>query len=137
MKVLQLNRRSIKPYGYIIDASRVKYKPGDNGFGVLFREHSSGWRIAYLVVRNKKITRLERHTNTSETFEPITGKAIIALSSGANPERYKVFILDKPIILKKGIWHNVASITKNCEIKICEGIKVCEDHHNLRSPISL
>ena len=135
MKIQKLTKRSIKPYGRIIDASGVKYKPGDNGFGVIFKERSAGWRIAYLVVRKRKILRLESHPNTAETFEPVRGKALIALAGIADPDNYRIFLLDKPVILEKGVWHNVAALTKNCEIKICEGIKVAEKYHKLKNPI--
>jgi ureidoglycolate hydrolase len=135
MKIHKLTKRSIAPYGRIIDASGVKYKPGDNGFGVIFKERSAGWRVAYLVVRERRITRLENHPNTAETFEPVRGAAVMALAANPEPEKFKLFLLDKPIIVKKGVWHNVAARSKNCEIKICEGIKVIEKHHRLTNPI--
>lgn len=135
MKIHRLTRKSVRPYGSIIDSRTVRYKSGDNGFGVLFRERSKGWRIAYLVVRRRKIVRLESHPNTAETFEPVKGRAIIALAAKRSPGRFKVFLLDKPVILKKGIWHNVAALTAKCEIKICEGIEVVEAYHDLSRAI--
>jgi ureidoglycolate hydrolase len=115
----------------------VRYKSGDNGFGIVFKEKSAGWRIAYLVVRKHKIVRLEKHPNTAETFEPVKGKAIIALASSKTPNDYKLFALDKPVVLKKGVWHNVAALTTTCEIKICEAIKVVEVYRDLQEPIVL
>lgn len=135
MRLRRLTPKSIRPYGRIIDASCVTYKPGDNGFGILFKERSAGWRVAYLVVRRRRIERLERHPNTAETFEPVTGKTAIALAPKTDPEDVRLFLLDKPIILYKGTWHNVAALTRGCELKICEGIEVAEDYHKLPEPI--
>lgn len=136
MKILKLTHKAIRPYGRIIDASYARFKPGDNGFGVVFSERSTGWRIAYLVVRKRRITRLESHPNTAETFEPVSGRAAIALATRARPDAYKLFMLDKPVVLKKGVWHNVVALTGRCEIKICEAIKVREAYHILKEPIA-
>jgi ureidoglycolate hydrolase len=135
MKVYRLTRKNIALYGWIIDSACVNYKADDNGFGIVFKERSSGWRIAYLVVRRKSIERLECHPNTAETFEPVKGRAIIALAGHSHPDRFKLFVLDRPVVLRKGVWHNVMAMTKNCEIKICEGMKVVEKYHKLKIPI--
>lgn len=137
MKIARLTHKNIKPYGRIIDAACVRYKSGDNGFGIVFKEKSAGWRIAYLVVRKDKIVRLEKHPNTAETFESVKGKAVIALARGNAPDNYELFFLDKPVVLKKGVWHNVAAITNTCDIKICEAIKVVEAYYDLQTPIVL
>jgi ureidoglycolate hydrolase len=81
------------------------------------------------------MTRLENHPNTAETFEPVKGRSAIALAPHARPDNFKVFLLDKPVVLKKGVWHNVAALTKRCEIKICEAITVREAYHELDRPI--
>lgn len=135
MKIAKLTHKNIRPYGRIIDASRVRYKPGDNGFGIVFKERSAGWRIAYLVVRRRAIARLERHSNTAETFEPVSGRTVIALATPSRPDACKLFRLDRPIVLKKDVWHNVARVSGRCEIKICEAIRVREAYHRLKEPI--
>ncbi len=135
MKLHKLTHKSIRPYGHIIDAACVRHKPGDNGFGIIYKERSSGWRIAYLVVKKTVMTRLENHPNTAETFEPVKGRAAIALASHKSPKKFRVFLLDKPVVLKKGVWHSIAALTKKCEIKICEGLKVREVYHKLDTPI--
>jgi ureidoglycolate hydrolase len=136
MKIKKLTHKSIKPYGRIIDGSCCRFKPGDNGFGIVFKERAKGWRIAYLVVRKKVISRLECHPNTAETFEPVSGSAVIALASHKDPEGYEVFKLDKPVVLFKGVWHNVAAVSPGPSIKICEGSTVVELYHDLAAPIT-
>jgi len=135
MKMLKITHKNIRPFGRIIDASYARFKPGDNGFGIVFKEKSAGWRIAYLVVRRRRITRLENHPNTAETFEPVRGRAVIALAAHGRPDDFRLFLLDKPVVLKRGVWHNVAALTGRCEIKICEAIKVREVYHDLAEPI--
>ena len=132
----KLTHNSIKPYGYIIDAACVKDDGNGNRFGILLKEKSNGWRIGYLIVRDRKITRLEYH-DTLETFEPVNGSCIIALADNKTPEKAKTFLLDKPIVVKKGIWHDVAAISKKAEIKIVENIDVDGEYYYLKDPIEV
>lgn len=137
MKPCKLTHAKIKPFGYIIDSKCLRYKPGDNGFGIVFKERSAGWRIAYLDVRKRTIARLENHPNTAETFEPVSGRAVIALAKHRDPESFELFALDRPVVLHKGVWHNVAVSSGRAGIKICEGSKVAESYHDLAAPIKL
>ncbi len=124
MKINKLTHEAIKPYGRIIDAKFIKdYGRGDK-FGILLKERSAGWRIGYLILRKKRIERLESHPDSLETFEPIKGRAVIALAAEKSPGNPKIFLLDKPVVLKKGVWHDVAAISGKCEIKIFENIEV-------------
>lgn len=134
LKVNRLTHKSMKPYGFIIDARCVKDKGRGNKFGILLKEKSAGWRIGYLIVRDKKINRIEYH-DTLETFEPVFGKSVIALALHKSPEDLKLFLLDKPVVLKKGIWHEVAAVSKRCEIKICENIEVHGEYYHLKDGI--
>lgn len=131
MKIYRLTHRSIRPFGRIIDRSCVRDRGRGNAFGVLLKERSKGWRIAYLIMRARTITCLEKHPDSIETFEPVSGKAILALATGKNPIKVKLFFLDKPVALKKGIWHGVAAVTKKAEMKIFENIEVNTDYYDL------
>lgn len=134
MKIYKITHKSIKPYGYIIDKRCVKDNGRGNRFGILLKVKSDGWRIAYLIVRAKIITRIEYH-DSLETFEPVNGKVIIALAAYRNPEKLKVFLLDKPIVLKKLIWHDVAVVSEKAELKIFENRKVNGGYHYLKNII--
>jgi len=124
MKINKLTHKAIRPYGVIIDAKCVKDDGRGNCFGILMKEKSKGWRIGYLIVRDKKIKRLESHPDSLETFEPAKGKAVIAFAPGRYPDKIKVFLLDKPVVVKKGVWHEVAAFSRRAEIKIFENISV-------------
>lgn len=133
-KIHRITHRSIKPYGRIIDSRCVKDDGVGNRFGILLKEKSPGWRIGYLIVRDRVIWRVEYH-DSLETFEPVCGKTIIALGTFRAPDRLKVFLLDKPICLNKGTWHDVAAVSKRAEIKIVENIEVDGGYHVLKRPV--
>jgi ureidoglycolate hydrolase len=135
MIIKRLTYKSMKPYGRIIDSKCCKFRPGDNGFGIVFSERSKGWRVAYLVVRKRAIERLERHPNTAETFEPVSGRTLIALAPRRGPAKVEMFLLDKPVVLFRGVWHNVAALSPRSELKICEAINVEEEYRDLDVPI--
>lgn len=132
----KITHESIKPYGCIIDSKCVKDDGKGNRFGILLKEKSSGWRIGYLIVRDKAIKRVEYH-DTRETFEPVSGRCVIALASHKSPEKLTIFLLDKPIVLKKGIWHDVAAVSARAEIKIVENIDVDGEYHYLKTPLKV
>ena len=135
MKIHKLTHKNIRPYGYIIDKRCVKDNGRGNRFGILLKEQSKGWRIGFLILRERSIKKLEMHPDSLETFEPIKGACIIALAAGKAPDRPKVFLLDKPVVLKKGVWHDVAACRGACEIKIFENIEVGVKYHRLKREI--
>jgi len=121
-----LTAQTFRPYGRLIEY------PGKNRKGkkrnlwriVLKEPDRFGWRIAYLVLRDKTLRRLEKHPHTYESFEPVKGKSLIFVSLNRDFKKVKCFRLDKPIILRKGIWHGLISLTSETEIKITENVEV-------------
>jgi ureidoglycolate hydrolase len=136
MKIKKLDHKSIKPYGWVIDREFIKDNGRDDKFGVLLKERSAGWRIGYLILRKKRFEKLESHPGSLETFEPVKGRAIITLAPNKRPHKAEAFLLDRPVVLKKGVWHNVAAISKECEIKIFENIEVKTEYYYLQEGIS-
>lgn len=132
-----MTTKSIEPYGWIIDSSFIEDDGHGDKFDVLVRSQSSGWRIGYLILRSRILTKLEKHPNTLETFEPVKGKAVIALAPEGDPKNIKVFLLDKPIVLKKGVWHNTAAVSKKCEMKIFEDAEVQTEYYDLKTAIKV
>lgn len=136
MRIKRLTHRNIRPYGMIIDASSLRDNGRSDSFGVLLKARSGGWRIAYLILREKYKRNLEMHPDSFETFEPVKGNAVIALAPEKSPYSVKLFYLDRPVVVHKGIWHNVLAIYGKCEMKIFENIEVRTKHHTLKEPIS-
>ena len=137
MRVRKLTGASIKPYGRIIDSSCVKDDGRGNRFGILLKESSKGWRIGYLILRDKCIKRLERHIDSLETFEPVNGRVVIALAGSESPDSASLFFLDKPIVVNKGVWHDVLAISKKSEIKIFENIEVKTEYYSLNKKLMI
>ncbi len=122
MKIHRLQSPAFAKYGWRIEipgrgrASRTK-----NLFRIVVCEDKPvGWRIAYLVVRDRSIDRLEQHPDTFESFEPLAGRSVLFLARGRTPQRVEAFYLDKPIVLRKGIWHGVVTVSREADIKIME-----------------
>ncbi|MBF0483741.1 MAG: hypothetical protein HQL25_03435 [Candidatus Omnitrophica bacterium] len=87
----------------------------------------TGWRCAYLVLRDKTIGRMERHPESDETFEPVKGKALFFVSKDKDMDKIECFNLDKPVVLFKGVWHGLIRQDEEVDIKITENAKVkCE-----------
>jgi len=131
MRVKKLTEAGIKPYGRIIDGAFIEDDNHGNKFGVLLSEKSAGWRIGYLILRGRSVGGLERHIDSLETFEPVKGRAVIALAKAKSPDKAELFFLDKPVVVDKGIWHEVLAVSRVCEIKIFENIEVKTEYYSL------
>ena len=129
VKIEKITAVSFRPFGRIIEYPKKHLKGNKRNLWriILTDPNALGWRIAYLVLRDRRIHRLERHRDTYESFEPIAGKCLIYLSQYPQKGDIKCFLLDCPIILNKGIWHGLVTLDQECEIKITENAKLmCE-----------
>lgn len=136
--IKKITPQNFRRYGKII-AYPDKHKKGTqkNLFRIVLSDPQvKGWRIAYLIVRDKRIRRLENHPFSFESFEPVCGKALLYVSSKKDLKRVECFYLSKPVILKKGIWHGVVTQTKETEIKLTENAKVQCVYWPLKSHLS-
>ena len=124
--IKKINPYNFRQYGWIIAHPRKNtHGKRKNLFHIVVKETGNrGWRIAYLIVRDKTIDRLEQHPGTFESFEPVSGRSILYLTKEKNPKAIAAFYLDRPVILKKGIWHGVVTRGKESEIKITENARV-------------
>lgn len=100
-------------------------------FYIVERESESPWRIAVLRFWNKTIKKIECHPSSKESFEPLKGATVLLVAEHATPLEYKAFFLDKPVCLKKGIWHQVLSITPEAQVKIVENAEVESEFYEL------
>jgi len=130
MKVLKyITKESFARYGFVIDFNN----PNSEGWEILTKVSDKGWRIAVLEIDRKNAKRLERHPCSIETFEPMSGVAILLVSRD-NPEDFEVFLLDKPVCLNAGIWHEVFSLSEKAKFKITENDEVECEYYNLENP---
>ncbi len=125
VKVERITEANFKPFGKIISLPRKhNASPGKNLWRVIVRQPHAGWRIAYLVVRDSSVLRLERHPGSLESFEPVAGQGVLFVALRKVPSDIRAFYLDKSVILKKGLWHGIVTCRPECDIKITENSAV-------------
>ena len=122
----KITSRNFKQFGKIIEYPGLSAKSKKrNLFRIVLEDaQAPGWRIAYLVVRDKSIACLEQHPGTFESFEPVKGDAVLFVALKKDPQKIESFRLDKPVILKKGVWHGIITKGRSAEIKITENSEV-------------
>lgn len=118
--------KNFRVYGKIIEYPNKSAKGNRrNLWHIVHTEPANtGWRIAYLVYRDKSIGRLECHPGSDESFEPVKGRAFIFVSQTNDLKDIRCFYLDKPIIIFKNVWHGLITIDDETEIKITENHEV-------------
>ncbi|MCK9614927.1 MAG: hypothetical protein M0R48_05410 [Candidatus Omnitrophica bacterium] len=124
--IKKITPQSFKSFGQLIHHPQKELHGRDeNLFHIVLKEENTvGWRIAYLIVRDKTINTLEQHLQTFESFEPVSGKALLYVARKKDPGQINCFNLDKPVILDKGVWHGVVTLNGDSEIKITENANV-------------
>ena len=70
-----------------------------------------------------------------ETFEPLAGVTVLLVAEHETPEEYRAFVLDKPVCLKKGVWHQVLSLTPEASVKITENKDVYSEFYDLSQEV--
>lgn len=115
-----INRENFKKYGAVLEMTGNAV----NGFEVFASERNYGWRIALYEYDGRSASRLENHPTSKESFEPVSGMSLIIVAEKGTPEKLEVFVLDKPICLFAGIWHQVVTLSQRSMVKITENIEV-------------
>jgi len=133
MNIKKINSGNFKRYGWIIGMREKERKSRRRSlFRIILTEPAeSGWRIAYLLLKDKTASYLESHPGSFESFEPISGETLLYVCDTKRVNKIECFCLDKPVILKKGIWHNVVTLSGESEIKITENAQVKCDYWQL------
>lgn len=132
MKTLQsVQRETFLPYGEVLE-----FPAGiEETFCIITTEEKEPWRLALFRYTNKEIQRMECHPTSRESFEPLHGLTVLVVATHENPEEYEAFILDKPVCLKKGIWHQVLALTEEAQVKIVENLEVQSEFYDLEKAI--
>ncbi|MBI5873457.1 MAG: hypothetical protein HZB36_04860 [Candidatus Omnitrophica bacterium] len=125
IEVKKITAANFKRFGWLIEyPNRAKSPKTINLFKIVVREPDAGWRIAYLVVRDMFIDKLEQHPGSKESFEPVSGPGLIYCATKKDPAAIECFLLDRPVILKKGVWHGVIALSGEFDVKITENSRV-------------
>jgi ureidoglycolate hydrolase len=138
----ELTQKLFRPYGRILEpedkeAPEVS-EPGVFDFYVTFKESSQDWQIGYLKQSGKIIDKLECHPNTAEVFSPVSGSAVLILATDPDNENtMRAFKLTKPIVLNRGVWHGVISLSEKSEMLIVESPDVIDEFYQLPQPMTV
>ncbi|NQU80928.1 MAG: hypothetical protein HQ543_05365 [Bacteroidetes bacterium] len=137
--ISELTQELFKPFGRILEPlqGETPEVAEENifKFFVIFKEFSKSWQIGYLEQIGKYVGKIECHSTTPEVFIPLSGEAVLLLA--VDPEKEIIaFKLDKPIVLNRGIWHGVISLTERSEILIVENKDVTDEFYKLKELIS-
>jgi ureidoglycolate hydrolase len=132
--LLRLSVDAFAPYGDII-AHNGEEEPA---FQVVIDEpEPTGWRIAVNKVTARAVTSLGCHPNTRESFEPLSGVAVIVVAEQESPDRPVAFLLDCPVCLHKGIWHASLALSEFALLKITENHTVQSESYPLPLPLAV
>lgn len=128
--IKSITKESISKYGILLDHINQ-----EDGYEPLIKVTSRGWIWAILTFKNKTTDYIECHPTSKESFEPVFGTSLIILSIPEDPTQTEVFLLDKPIMLNEGVWHNVITISDVSRVKITENNDVTSEYYRYPKPI--
>lgn len=126
-----ITEETFAPYGSVI-----KFPEEDkSNFYIVASDNEKPWRLAVFRYNNSEIKTIECHPTSMESFEPLKGTTLLLVAKHETPDDFHVFLLDKPIILNKGVWHQTLSLTEYSEVKITENLDVYSEFRDLEKSI--
>ena len=128
-----IKKETFEKYGRVLEFSESCSEP----FEIVVTEEKEPWRLAVFRYRNKTVKRMECHPYSLESFEPLSGLTVLIVAEHDHPADYRAFILDKPVCLYKGIWHQVLSLTDEAQVKIAENLEVTSEFHDLEREVEV
>ena len=121
---------AFRPFGTVLE-----FLPGDtSNFYIVDTEPVQPWRVAVFRYSNKEITKIECHPTSKESFEPLSGITVLLVAEHDDPEDCHALILDKPVVLAKGIWHQTLALTPEATVKITENLEVESEFYTYDEP---
>ena len=133
-EIQYITRDNFEPFGWLLDFSE---NPLDERFEVVVKEEINPWRIAMFRVKIRETDRLESHSESMESFEPVSGCGILIVAAKDTPKDYEAFLLNRPICLKKGVWHEVITISEESIFKITENKEVSSEFYSLNKRVGV
>ena len=123
-----LTQSAFASYGTILEFPAES----TNRFEIIVREPDHPWRLAVFRDNKRSAVKLENHPTSMETFEPVRGTTLLLVAEHESPDDFVVFLLDKPICLHKGVWHDVVALSDEVLIRITENLEVYSEFHDLK-----
>lgn len=117
-----LTQERFAPYGSVIE-HEFDPKTGRD-FAVVARSESTGWCVGLLELARGKAPYLERHLTSKETHEPLTGVTVLLVAPPDEPDHLEAFLLDRPVCLEQGVWHQAVALSRTAVLKVVENLSV-------------
>ena len=133
IQIENITTETFAPFGYVLEFTPEMTEP----FHIIVREDKEPWRLALLRLDWQCIKRLENHPLSMESFEPLEGVSVLFVSENNSPNKIRAFLLDKPICLFKGVWHEILALSSNAKVKITENLEVTTEYYNLEKPLQV
>lgn len=128
-----IHSETFQKYGKVLE-----FTPGyEDPFEIIVTEDHEPWRLAVFRYQNKTVKRMECHPRSLESFEPLQGMTVLIVAEHDRPSEYQAFILDKPVCLYKGIWHQVLALTDEAQVKIAENLEVESEFYELEHEVEV
>ena len=129
----RITEESFAPYGSVIAFPAED----QTNFYVVANDQTHPWRLACFRYSNHSIRKIECHPTSQESFEPLEGTTLLLVAEHTTPEDWKLFLLDRPVVLKAGVWHQTLSLTPEATVKITENLDVYSDYANLAGEVQV
>lgn len=132
-KIQSIKKDAFSKYGSVLEFPEDNTEP----FYIVVTEEKEPWRLAVFRYRNKSVKTLECHPGSLESFEPLKGITVLVVAEHEKPEQMEAFVLDQPVCLYKGIWHQVLTLTEEAQVKIAENLEVSSEFYELEEELSV
>jgi ureidoglycolate hydrolase len=128
LEIKPITQKNFVKYGRILYPTKEESKNVEDpavAYIILEKAVSKGWLMSHYTVSKRFTDKMENHPNTKETFEPLCGASVIVLAAqGPAPDNPEAFILDKPVVLYEGVWHDVMALSEKATMRINENTEV-------------
>ena len=139
MEVRALDAAGFAPYGKVLEIAEpnaTMAAEGRNEFKVVDEsDNADGWRLAVQIVRGRELLQVGHHPNSKETFEPVSGTAVICVAPFERPEQLEAFVLDQPVVVDAKVWHGLIALSREAVVKISENRVMTGTNQKLAKPL--
>ncbi|TFH42087.1 MAG: hypothetical protein E4H01_14000 [Lysobacterales bacterium] len=132
LPIRNITAADFKKYGTVLEHTRtdVEYEP-------IVTVASRGWIWAMLTFDWKSIKSIQNHPTSKESFEPVFGTTVLVVAPKGAPEQLQAFLLDVPVLLDEGVWHQVLALSATARVKITENNDVTSENLTLDTPLTV
>ena len=130
-----ITKGTFVPYGTVLDHIHKDPAGDEMVYEPVVTVESKGWIWAVLTFQKQDIDSIQCHPTSKESFEPVYGTMVLVVAPPEKPEKMEAFLLDRPVMVNEGVWHNVFSLAAESRVKITENNDVTSKTIELKRPL--